>query len=68
MLKLFIFDEGWAGGFCVIAKSRSAAAEIIMDNEDTKVENREAYKNEIMPKLEERPLTKGSCYHFYGNS
>lgn len=68
MLKLFIFNEGWAGGFCVIAKSKSAAAEIIMDNEFTKVENRKAYKNDIMPRLKEMSLTEGKCYHFNGDS
>ena len=67
MLKMFTYDEGWAGGFVVLAKNKEDAAEIMMDNEITPVEDRANYKKEILKKIEEHPVANGTCYHFMGD-
>jgi len=66
-MKLFIYDEGWAGGFAVIAENKSQAADIIIQNEDIPPDNPEAYKLEILTKLQEMPAAIGAVYHFYGD-
>lgn len=67
MLKLFIYDEGWAGGWSVIAKNKDDAARLIIMSEDIPPHNPEEYKEEIKKYLRELPLTEGSVYHFLGD-
>jgi hypothetical protein len=66
-LKLYVYDEHWAGGFTVIANSKEEAAKIIMDNEEIPVEDPIRYKAEILNKLEEHEICAGTVYRFYGD-
>ena len=66
-MKMFIYDEGWAGGFVVIAENKAEAADIIIHNEDFPPENPDEYRLEILSKLQEMPAAIGACYHFNGD-
>jgi hypothetical protein len=67
-MHMFIYDEGWAGGFAVLAKDESEAADIIISQEDFDVENPVEYKKEILKKIKKMPIVGGqSCYHFMGD-
>ena len=65
-LKLFIYDEGWAGGFSIVAKDKASAADVIIQSEDIPPQYPEEYKEEIMKYLKELPLAEGTVYHYLG--
>ena len=66
-MNLYIHDEGAFGGFAVLAKDANEAADIIIANEDFKVEDTEGYKRELIPRLKRLPVAYGTVYRFKGD-
>lgn len=67
-MNLYIHDEGLFGGFSILAKDADEAMNIIIANEDFDVEDIEAYKKELLPRLKRLPVAYGTVYRFRGDS